>query len=372
MIGWLLAAGLLAIGGNSDIRGACDLWSARAQEAYAYAAAQPEAGVAKPVQPDNPGVLYAKASTAVRHALGAALDRYRAATPADRAVPQPALPGDPGPLYASGPLYAPGPLYAQASIAVRQALTGALDSYRTAMRAARALPQQAPADPGALYVQASIVVRHAVAEALGGYRAAMRVEPAAPQRGPQSGDPLKPLITEASNRFDLPELWIRAVMRAESNGDAAATSPKGAIGLMQVMPGTYAYLSDRYGLGDDPYAPRNNVLAGSAYLREMYDKYGVAGFIAAYNAGPGRYEDSLCRGCTLPDETKRYVASVRLAIGEVLFGHPESRFYEPIAISSHGALLLGRTGKPMPVAERLALHSLVERAAKRAAGAAAK
>ena len=221
-------------------------------------------------------------------------------------------------------------------------------------------------DPGALYAGGATAVRHAVADALDRCRAAMLAEPPVPRR-PESGDRLQPLIAEAANRFDLPELWIRAVMRVESDGDAAATSPKGAMGLMQVMPGTYAYLSGRYGLGDDPYGLRNNVLAGSAYLHEMYDKYGAAGFIAAYNAGPGRYEDSLCRGCALPEETKRYVASVRLAVGEVLFGHPNSRFYEPIAISPHGQLLLRRTGEPMPVAERLALHSLVQRAARRAA-----
>lgn len=184
----------------------------------------------------------------------------------------------------------------------------------------------------------------------------------------ERGDPaVARLITEASARFDLPEPWIRAVMRTESDGDAGATSPKGAMGLMQVMPATYAYLSDRHNLGDDPYAPRNNVLAGSAYLRELYDRYGPAGFLAAYNAGPGRYEDNLVRGRALPDETRRYVAEVRLALGEVLFGQPGSRFYEPISISPKGELLLGRTGGPLPVDDRLALHSVLARAARRAA-----
>jgi hypothetical protein len=110
----------------------------------------------------------------------------------------------------------------------------------------------------------------------------------------------------------------------------------------------------------------DNVLAGSAYLREMYDRYGSTGFLAAYNAGPGRYQDYLC-GRDLPDETKRYVASVRLALGEGLFTQPNSGFYEPIAISPRGELLLGKTGKPMPVDDRLALHSLVARAVQRAA-----
>ena len=110
-------------------------------------------------------------------------------------------------------------------------------------------------------------------------------------------DPWGPYIAEASKRFDVPERWIREVMRQESggrlfgrNGDLV-TSHAGAMGLMQVMPGTYDELRVRYpDLGDDPYDPHNNILAGTAYLREMYDIYGSPGFLAAYNAGPGRVE----------------------------------------------------------------------------------
>jgi len=201
---------------------------------------------------------------------------------------------------------------------------------------------------------------------------AARPQPAAAQTEPSSAPGLRALIAEASQRFDVPEPWIRAVMQIESDGDIQATSPKGAMGLMQVMPETYAYLSDRYGLGEDPYALRDNILAGSAYLREMYDRYGAGGFLAAYNAGPGRYEDCLTTGRALPYETQRYVASVRLAMAEALFGKPNAPFYEPIAISPKGELLLGRTGEPMPAADRLALHTLVAKAAKRATTTAAK
>ena len=156
-------------------------------------------------------------------------------------------------------------------------------------------------------------------------------------------------------------------MRIESEGDAGATSAKGAMGLMQVMPDTYRYLSERYNLGEDPYALRNNVFAGSAYLREMYDRYGSAGFLAAYNAGPGRYEDYVSCGRTLPHETTRYVAAVRLTLGELLFSQADTPFYEPLSITPKGELLLSRTGEPLPVNERLALHSLVARATRRAA-----
>jgi soluble lytic murein transglycosylase-like protein len=246
----------------------------------------------------------------------------------------------------------------------------AVDRLWAALGDEPAAEATAPAGPhlGVLYGRLAANARQAVAEGIGACHIALRRPPPPPAKPQQfaTGDALKPVISEAAQRFDLPELWIRAVMRVESNGDAAATSPKGAMGLMQVMPATYADLSARHGLGEDGYELRNNVLAGSAYLREMYDRYGAAGFLAAYNAGPGRYEDSFCRRCTLPSETRRYVASVRLAFGEILFGDPGSRYYEPLAVAKNGALLLERTGKPVPVAERLALHSLVERAVKRA------
>ena len=119
-----------------------------------------------------------------------------------------------------------------------------------------------------------------------------------------------PLIADASRRFAISEEWIRKVMRIESRGDPIAASRKGAIGLMQIMPQTYAELRERYGLGDDPYDPRDNIMAGSAYLRELLDRYGPTGFLAAYNAGPGRFEEYLTTGRALPDETVQYVRKV--------------------------------------------------------------
>ena len=88
------------------------------------------------------------------------------------------------------------------------------------------------------------------------------------------------------------------------------TSSAGAMGLMQVMPETYDELRDRYNLGDDPFDPHDNILAGTAYLREMYDIYGSPGFLAAYNAGPHRLDDYLSNNRPLPDETRRYVAMI--------------------------------------------------------------
>ena len=128
-------------------------------------------------------------------------------------------------------------------------------------------------------------------------------------------------VTKASQRFGIPTTWIMAVMRAESAGDARALSSAGAMGLMQVMPDTWAGLRIRHGLGGDPYDPRDNILAGTAYLREMWDRYGnVAAMLAAYNAGPARYEDYLLTDRPLPAETRAYVA----ALAPVLLGERPS------------------------------------------------
>ncbi|MFN3613228.1 MAG: lytic transglycosylase domain-containing protein [Rubrimonas sp.] len=126
---------------------------------------------------------------------------------------------------------------------------------------------------------------------------------------------LDSFIAEASARFAIPERWIRAVMQAESAGDPRAVSRAGAMGLMQIMPGTWAELRAAHGLGSDPSDPRNNILAGAAYLREMYDRFGSPGFLAAYNAGPARYAEHLATGRPLPRETRAYMATLAPLIG---------------------------------------------------------
>jgi hypothetical protein len=123
-------------------------------------------------------------------------------------------------------------------------------------------------------------------------------------------------VAEASRRFRIPTAWIRTVMRAESAGVQRAVSPKGAMGLMQIMPDTWDELRVRYRLGKDPYHPRDNILAGTAYLRELHDRYGSPGFLAAYNAGPKRYEDYLSGKRTLPLETRAYVAALLPFFGD--------------------------------------------------------
>ncbi|AZI38183.1 lytic transglycosylase domain-containing protein [Caenibius tardaugens NBRC 16725] len=138
----------------------------------------------------------------------------------------------------------------------------------------------------------------------------------APIARPAAVDPYAAHITEAAQRFGIPERWIRAVLRAESAGDMRAISAAGALGLMQVMPDTWAALRVRYRLGRDPYDPHDNIMAGAAYLREMWDRYGdVGAMLAAYNAGPGRYDDRRSTGRALPAETRAYVAALAPVLG---------------------------------------------------------
>jgi hypothetical protein len=139
---------------------------------------------------------------------------------------------------------------------------------------------------------------------------AERASPATHRVSGLSINPFAAFVTEASKRFGVPEHWIRAVMHVESGGKQRTRSSKGAMGLMQIMPKTWAELRTRYSLGADPYDPHDNIVAGAAYIRELHDRYGAPGFLAAYNAGPGRYERHVATGRPLPDETQAYVATL--------------------------------------------------------------
>lgn len=137
---------------------------------------------------------------------------------------------------------------------------------------------------------------------------------AAPARAESAAD-WQPYIAEASRRFGVPVAWIARVLQAESGGRTTwagrpITSRAGAMGVMQLMPATWAAMRTANGLGDDPYDPRDNILAGTAYLRAMYDRFGYPGLFAAYNAGPARYADYLATGRALPGETRAYLAKV--------------------------------------------------------------
>jgi hypothetical protein len=139
----------------------------------------------------------------------------------------------------------------------------------------------------------------------------------------QAAYPFADFIAEASRRFAVPVHWIRAVIGAESAGEVRARSPKGAMGLTQMMPQTWADLRVRYNLGIDPYDPRDNILAGTAYLRELHDRFGPRGFLAAYNAEPTRYEEHLA-GRPLPAETLAYLAVLAPLLGKDEFAAASS------------------------------------------------
>ncbi len=123
------------------------------------------------------------------------------------------------------------------------------------------------------------------------------------------------VIEEAAIRSGIPAAWIAQVIRAESGGQTTLhgrpiRSSKGAMGLMQLMPATWVAMRTRFALDDDPDDPRDNILAGSFYLRRLYDRFGYPGLFAAYHAGPERYRRYLARKVRLPAETRIYLARV--------------------------------------------------------------
>jgi len=153
--------------------------------------------------------------------------------------------------------------------------------------------------------------------------AALALATAAPVPANARAEPLDRFaghIAEASRRFGIPADWIERVIRAESGGRTELrgrpiTSHAGAMGLMQLMPGTWGELRAELGLGSDPHAPRDNILAGTAYMRKMYDRFGYPGLFAAYNAGPARYASYLAGRASLPAETRAYLAVTAGAAG---------------------------------------------------------
>ena len=134
--------------------------------------------------------------------------------------------------------------------------------------------------------------------------------------------PWESAIREAVDRSGIPFAWIEAIIDAESAGCAVTngkptTSRAGAMGLMQLMPATWAEYRSRLELGDDPFDAQDNIMAGAAYLRDLFERFGAEGFLAAYQAGPERYEESIRDGRPLPRETLDYIARVQRDIDRI-------------------------------------------------------
>lgn len=161
----------------------------------------------------------------------------------------------------------------------------------------------------------------------------------------------RPFVAEASERFGLPVAWIERAMSAESGGRTMLNgrpivSRAGAMGLMQLMPGTWAEMRSALGLGSDPFDPRDNILAGTFYLRRMYDRFGYPGMFAAYNAGPGRYAAYLAGRQPLPAETSAYLAILtgnRLPESRTAADRPRPGLFVALGSGANGAATGGRS-----------------------------
>jgi len=113
------------------------------------------------------------------------------------------------------------------------------------------------------------------------------------------------LLKEASALYNLPYPLLKAIVKAESNFNPKAVSPKGAMGLMQLMPETAKDMYVR-----DPFCPRENILGGAKYLRYLLDRFDgdLKLALAAYNAGPERVLS--CGGIPNIPETVEFVQKV--------------------------------------------------------------
>jgi soluble lytic murein transglycosylase-like protein len=140
---------------------------------------------------------------------------------------------------------------------------------------------------------------------------AQNAKDGAPSAGTATGFPLRPktdlneVVNEASDRYRLDPDLVNSVINAESGFNVKAVSPKGARGLMQLMPGTAAELGV-----PNAFDPQANIDGGARYLRELLERYNfdLVKALAAYNAGPQRVEQF--GGVPPYYETRAYVARI--------------------------------------------------------------
>jgi hypothetical protein len=179
-------------------------------------------------------------------------------------------------------------------------------------------------------------------------------------------DRWNPVVREASAKFNIPAMWLRAVMRNETGGrtvlagDRPIVSHAGAQGVMQIMPATYEEMADKHGLGENPFNGRDNIYAAAAYLRWLKDRYGFPGMFAAYNFGPGNWERHLRRQRALPAETRNYLKQITAylktsptnLVNAVHFTRPDGK---AVAIDTQAisAIMPAKSGEYAPGAQTI-------------------
>jgi soluble lytic murein transglycosylase-like protein len=151
------------------------------------------------------------------------------------------------------------------------------------------------------------------------------------------------LIVEHASRHALQPDFVRAVIQAESGFNPRARSPKGAMGLMQLMPQTAA----EYGVVN-AYDPAENIRAGVAYLKSLMTRYGndVSLALAAYNAGPGAV-DKYGRAVPPYKETRAYVAEIRKNTDATHAVNSPTAVYKLIRVVD-GHEIVSYSNKPSP------------------------
>jgi hypothetical protein len=172
---------------------------------------------------------------------------------------------------------------------------------------------------------------------------------------PLSNPRLESLISKYAQKNGVEPSLVRAVMRHESGFNAQAVSPKGALGLMQLMPGTAALMGVR-----NPFDPEENIAGGVGYLRLCLNRFqnNIALAVAAYNAGPERV--ARCAGVPPIPETQVFVSNV---MGSYTGNNPSAAKPAAPPAPARGAGPAPKTIRKIP-----AQVKLVENAAPRPPG----
>jgi len=163
-----------------------------------------------------------------------------------------------------------------------------------------------------------------------------------PAESPTARDRYEPLVLEHANKHSLRPELVRAVIQVESGYNPRARSPKGAMGLMQLMPDTAQLLGVRR-----PYDPEDNIRGGTRYLRLLLDKYegNEELALAAYNAGSAAVDR---HGKRIPPfkETRDYVKKVGSAAGEAPVSRRKLLIYKTLEIVDGRAIPRYSTERP--------------------------